>query len=202
MTSEDLVSSIDSNDLPAGFSSMVNLSPFHPDIMEQLFFILDLGLVWKMLPLTTYCFTGLHMHGRQAPMYKPGPRTDSTPYVQITNINYCPGHFYNNSAALSFIGNAKHDLLNIGMEMCNNALVSYSLNGLLLILMMISLNVLALRGWTGQPKPQKVATLWIQGRTSTFSPGIFAPSPRLLRFRLLQNSYCALTMMRSSKRSL
>ncbi len=142
---------IDSNNLPASFSLMVNLSPFHPDIMEQLFFILDLGLAWKMLPLTTYCFTGLHMHGGQAPMYKPGPRTDSTPYVRITDINYCPSHFYDNSAALAFIGNAKHNLLNIRMEMRNNALVSYSLNGLLSILMMISLNVLALRGWTGQP---------------------------------------------------
>ncbi|KAF6758399.1 hypothetical protein DFP72DRAFT_845313 [Ephemerocybe angulata] len=79
---------VDTGDSVGGYTNMFNLTPTHPDVEAEYFFIFDLGIAILMHEFTGLIFSGLHYHCGHQSYYKDGPRTVPWPYVRLTLIGY------------------------------------------------------------------------------------------------------------------
>ncbi|KAF8899557.1 hypothetical protein CPB85DRAFT_1439942 [Mucidula mucida] len=93
---------IDGHDLTAGFTSMHMLSKDDSRVEEQLFFLVELGICWVLHGDCSYGFSGLHMHGGSAPVFKTAQPVNAPPYICITAVAYCPTHFFEGTSSWSF----------------------------------------------------------------------------------------------------
>lgn len=109
---------IDGGDSAAVQTFMLVLSESHPDIEDEFFYLLDLGLSWKMEPFSALYFSGLHFHGGSQPVFK-NVRTCSRPMERLTLIGYLPDPVIEGNNAIAFAALPKGGVMEIGIEMRN-----------------------------------------------------------------------------------
>lgn len=106
---------IDGGDSPGGKTAMLNLTEPHPDVEEEYFFIMELGLAIRMVPLYATIFSGLFFHTGHQVYYKIGPRTSKQLYVRATLINYCPSSILDGTSSSAF-GLVGKDVIKLSHE--------------------------------------------------------------------------------------
>ncbi len=93
---------IDAHNLMAGFTVMNVLSKDDARVKEQHFFLVKLGIYWVLRADCSYGFSGLHMHGGSAPVFKTAQPANAPPYIHMNGIAYCPTHFFKGASSWLF----------------------------------------------------------------------------------------------------
>jgi hypothetical protein len=81
---------------------MTCLTPPHPDVPGDIFFIMDFGIALVVNEFDTVYFCGLRFHGGAQPRYKEGTRMDVRVHTRITLIAYPPATFFDIPASTAF----------------------------------------------------------------------------------------------------
>ena len=90
----------------------------HPDIEDELFCLVEAGIMWEMTEFTTIYFPGLSFHGGSQPVYR-AIRTDDSLYWRLTLVGYAPGAILDGALSTAFAAIGQNGLLRIGTEMRN-----------------------------------------------------------------------------------
>lgn len=93
---------LDGGDSTAVNSCLTNLSEEYPDLEEEHFCLLDLGIAWIMEPLSMISFSGLHFHGGMQPQYKRIQTDPNHIHYRLTLIGYTPDPMLCGSDSLAF----------------------------------------------------------------------------------------------------
>lgn len=109
---------IDGGDSVAVQTCLIVLSEPHPDVQDEFFYLLDLGLSWKMDEFLALYFSGLHFHGGSQPIFNE-IRTCSRPMERLTLIGYLPDPVIEGNNAVAFAALPKGSVMEIGIEMRN-----------------------------------------------------------------------------------
>ncbi|KAF6746511.1 hypothetical protein DFP72DRAFT_1076355 [Ephemerocybe angulata] len=94
---------VDSGDSAGCVTAMTCLTPPHPDVDEDVFFVQDFGIAIILEELSTVYFCGLHFHGGSQPRYVSGLRKDRTLYIRLTLIAYAPSTFFDTPSSEAFV---------------------------------------------------------------------------------------------------
>jgi len=109
-------SHIDCRDCPAAPTGMTVLSEDDDSVEPELFFIFDLGLAWRLESLSTYYFSGLHVHCGSQPVYKPDRANKDNIHYRLTLIAYPPDDMLTARDAVSLAGLPNGKLLQVGYD--------------------------------------------------------------------------------------
>jgi hypothetical protein len=86
----------------------------------------ELGLRIELQPGSTIAFSGLHIHGGSAPIYKTPLKEGEVIYTRMTLVAYCPGHFFLGLSSWSFAADPLRYLVRIASELQNWECVLYT----------------------------------------------------------------------------
>lgn len=99
---------------------MTVLSKPHPDVEDELFYLLDCGIAWQLEEFSTIYFSGLHFHGGSQPTYRSGSRLKPyTIHYRLTLIAYPPAKLLDGNDDIAFAALPKSKTLVIGLDMRN-----------------------------------------------------------------------------------
>jgi hypothetical protein len=112
-------SHLDGRDSTAVNSCLTNLSEEYPDVEEEHFCILDLGIAWIMEPLSTISFSGLHFHAGMQPRYKRIRADPKHIHYRLTLIGYSPDPMLCGSETLAFASLPNGLVLPLSYELKN-----------------------------------------------------------------------------------
>jgi hypothetical protein len=78
------------------------LSPEYDGVEKEIFYILDIGVGWKMEPLSVLSFSGLHFHGGCRSTYRTDRADRDYIYYRLTLIAYPPELTLSGRASVAF----------------------------------------------------------------------------------------------------
>lgn len=81
---------------------MTVLSEGRNDVEEDLFTVMDVGIVLAITEFDTVFFSGLHFHGGTQPIYKTNAERKAYPHVRMTLVAYPPCSFFEASTSSAF----------------------------------------------------------------------------------------------------
>jgi hypothetical protein len=96
---------------------MSNWSKPHPDVEEEIFTVLDLGISWALEEFATIYFSGLHFHGGSQPFYRTPRSHSNSIYNRLTLIGYPPNESINGTSSMAFAALPDGKLLKSYREM-------------------------------------------------------------------------------------
>lgn len=108
-------SHIDGRDSAGSLTAMLVLSPEHEGIEDQCFYIMELGIAWRLEPLSTIYFSGLRCHGGCQPRYK-ADRKDRSVYTRLALIAYPNDDILSGQEATAFASLPNKGVLVNGYE--------------------------------------------------------------------------------------
>lgn len=106
----------DSTAIPTG---MTTLSPKYEGVENEIFFVMDFGLAWRMDEFASLFFSGLYFHGGCQPTYKPKRKDPKHIHYRLTLIAYPPSLTIEGQDALAFATLPNKHVLPIGTELRN-----------------------------------------------------------------------------------
>jgi hypothetical protein len=105
---------------------MSNWSKPHPDVEEEIFTILDLGISWALEEFATIYSSGLHFHSGSQPFYRMPQSHNNSIYNHLTLIGYLPNESLNGTSSMAFVALPDGKLLKSYQEMWLPACVRFN----------------------------------------------------------------------------
>jgi hypothetical protein len=105
---------IDPRDCPVQPTAMSVMSRKSDDVEPENFYMLELGIGWRLEPLSTLYFSGLHFHGGSQPVYKSGRTDKNHIYYRLALIAYPPEDIISGQDSIGFASLPNKSLLPVG----------------------------------------------------------------------------------------